>query len=136
MAEREGFEPSVPVKAQRFSRPPRSTTPAPLRTQSRAFYPWSDGFRRQSRSRWLKRALHAGSGGFGRGLGQNQGDNAAACLQFLHAVRSFVAFTIVSPALLGHGSRPSRGPGAHEKDVAGHRGISGTPPVSLKGVSE
>ncbi len=31
MAERQGFEPWVPVKAQRFSRPPRSTTPAPLR---------------------------------------------------------------------------------------------------------
>ena len=31
MAERQGFEPWVPVKEQRFSRPPRSTTPAPLR---------------------------------------------------------------------------------------------------------
>ena len=31
MAERQGFEPWVPVKGQRFSRPPRSTTPAPLR---------------------------------------------------------------------------------------------------------
>ena len=31
MAERQGFEPWEPVKAQRFSRPPRSTTPAPLR---------------------------------------------------------------------------------------------------------
>ena len=30
MAERQGFEPWEPVKAQRFSRPPRSTTPAPL----------------------------------------------------------------------------------------------------------
>ena len=30
MAERQGFEPWVPVKGQRFSRPPRSTTPAPL----------------------------------------------------------------------------------------------------------
>src|SRR4051812_39517156 len=30
LAEREGFEPSVPRKVQRFSRPPRSTTPAPL----------------------------------------------------------------------------------------------------------
>jgi hypothetical protein len=29
-AEREGFEPPVPVRAQRFSRPPRSTTPASL----------------------------------------------------------------------------------------------------------
>lgn len=27
-AEREGFEPSVPVRVQRFSRPSRSTTPA------------------------------------------------------------------------------------------------------------
>ena len=32
MAERKGFEPLDPVKGQRFSRPPRSTTPAPLRT--------------------------------------------------------------------------------------------------------
>ena len=31
MAERVGFEPTVPVGAQRFSRPSRSTTPAPLR---------------------------------------------------------------------------------------------------------
>src|SRR5919107_2159754 len=29
-AEGEGFEPSVRLRAQRFSRPPRSTTPAPL----------------------------------------------------------------------------------------------------------
>ena len=27
-AERKGFEPLVPVRVQRFSRPPRSTTPA------------------------------------------------------------------------------------------------------------
>lgn len=31
MAERQGFEPWDPVKGQRFSRPPRSTTPPPLR---------------------------------------------------------------------------------------------------------
>ena len=31
MAEREGFEPPVPVRVQRFSRPPRSTAPASLR---------------------------------------------------------------------------------------------------------
>jgi hypothetical protein len=31
MAERVGFEPTEPLQAQRFSRPPRSTTPAPLR---------------------------------------------------------------------------------------------------------
>ena len=30
LAEREGFEPSERLRAQRFSRPPRSTTPAPL----------------------------------------------------------------------------------------------------------
>ena len=29
-AERQGFEPLVPARVQRFSRPPRSTTPAPL----------------------------------------------------------------------------------------------------------
>src|SRR4030095_12566329 len=32
LAERVGFEPTVPVRAQRFSRPPDSTTLAPLRT--------------------------------------------------------------------------------------------------------
>ena len=32
MAEREGFEPPDPAKGQRFSRPPRSATLAPLRT--------------------------------------------------------------------------------------------------------
>jgi hypothetical protein len=31
MAEREGFEPPVPFQAQRFSRPPVSTTHTPLR---------------------------------------------------------------------------------------------------------
>src|SRR5687767_11794699 len=30
MAERVGFEPTVPFRVQRFSRPSRSTTPAPL----------------------------------------------------------------------------------------------------------
>ena len=33
MAESEGFEPSVRASVQRFSRPPRSTTPATLREQ-------------------------------------------------------------------------------------------------------
>ena len=32
MAERQGFEPWVGLHPQRFSRPPRSTTPAPLRS--------------------------------------------------------------------------------------------------------
>ena len=32
LAERVGFEPTVPVRVQRFSRPPDSTTLAPLRT--------------------------------------------------------------------------------------------------------
>lgn len=32
MAESQGFEPWVPVKAQRFSRPSRSTAPATLHT--------------------------------------------------------------------------------------------------------
>ena len=35
-----GFEPTEPLQAQRFSRPPRSTTPAPLR----AFWVVSGGF--------------------------------------------------------------------------------------------
>ncbi len=35
LAERVGFEPTVPAKAQRFSRPPRSTTLAPLRSAVR-----------------------------------------------------------------------------------------------------
>ena len=34
LAEREGFEPSVPVRVQRFSRPSQSTTLAPLRAAS------------------------------------------------------------------------------------------------------
>src|SRR3569623_2325903 len=54
MAEREGFEPSEPLRAQRFSRPPRSTTPAPLRIwedrpsqggAGRRSRPLADGFR-------------------------------------------------------------------------------------------
>ena len=35
VAERVGFEPTDPVKGQRFSRPPRSTTPSPLRDRGR-----------------------------------------------------------------------------------------------------
>ncbi len=35
MAEREGFEPPVPLRAQRFSKPPRSATPASLRVSIR-----------------------------------------------------------------------------------------------------
>ena len=37
MAERVGFEPTVLLPVQRFSRPPRSTTPAPLRMCGLAF---------------------------------------------------------------------------------------------------
>ncbi len=36
MAERQGFEPWVGLPPQRFSRPPRSTTPAPLRIIGRS----------------------------------------------------------------------------------------------------
>ena len=45
MAERQGFEPWVLVRAQRFSRPPRSTTPASLRIslQSREARPLAHG---------------------------------------------------------------------------------------------
>ena len=32
VAERQGFEPWVPLQVQRISNPSRSTTPAPLRT--------------------------------------------------------------------------------------------------------
>ena len=38
MAERQGFEPWVGLHPQRFSRPPRSTAPAPLREAGRAGY--------------------------------------------------------------------------------------------------
>ena len=34
MAERVGFEPTVPLRAQRFSRPSQSTTLAPLRERA------------------------------------------------------------------------------------------------------
>lgn len=38
MAEREGFEPSVPVKVQHLSRVPRSTAPAPLQEKIIPFF--------------------------------------------------------------------------------------------------
>ena len=38
MAERQGFEPWVLARAQRFSRPPRSTTPAPLQTAANTLW--------------------------------------------------------------------------------------------------
>lgn len=37
VAERQGFEPWVPARVQRFSRPPRSTTPAPFHWSNSAF---------------------------------------------------------------------------------------------------
>ena len=43
MAEREGFEPSVGLRPQRFSRPSRSTTPAPLRKARRRRQPAPHG---------------------------------------------------------------------------------------------
>ena len=51
-AEGEGFEPSVQgLPTQRFSRPPRSTTPAPLRRRARgAAEKPSDATRRSSRA--------------------------------------------------------------------------------------
>ena len=48
MAERQGFEPWVGLHPQRFSRPPRSTTPAPLRGlgQGSKPGPWRTGSRK------------------------------------------------------------------------------------------
>ncbi len=43
VAEGVGFEPTVPARVQRFSRPPRSTTPAPLRARPEAHSRPSDG---------------------------------------------------------------------------------------------
>ena len=42
MAEGEGFEPSVLLPVQRFSRPPRSTTPAPLLIGHCSQYVWCE----------------------------------------------------------------------------------------------
>ena len=58
MAERQGFEPWEPVKAQRFSRPPRSTTPAPLRIGvvrpfRMDFTGWQGGLGQFSRTRGI-----------------------------------------------------------------------------------
>ena len=43
VAERVGFEPTVPLQVQRFSRPPRSTTLAPLRTACARFRSFGRG---------------------------------------------------------------------------------------------
>jgi hypothetical protein len=43
-AEGEGFEPSGRLHAQRFSRPPRSTAPAPLLAEKEGFEPSRQGF--------------------------------------------------------------------------------------------
>src|SRR5262249_4613226 len=41
LAERVGFEPTVPVRVERFSRPPDSATLAPLQIKARVFIiPW------------------------------------------------------------------------------------------------
>ena len=49
MAVRVGFEPTEPVKAQRFSRPPDSTTLAPHRKRAISYTTLNGGFRRSSR---------------------------------------------------------------------------------------
>ena len=41
-AEGVGFEPTDPLPGQRFSRPPRSTTPAPLRSRRSWKKSWSN----------------------------------------------------------------------------------------------
>ena len=80
MAEREGFEPSVRLRAQRFSRPPRSTTPAPLRGTERL------AFRGGERNisvvmEWLNKMkespLMAGGQPLSRILGRLSGERSA-----------------------------------------------------------
>src|SRR3954447_19560664 len=77
-AEGEGFEPSVQgLPTQRFSRPPRSTTPAPLRGAPRDA--GEKGSRRPAgAARRRGRRGGGGGGGGGGGAGRGRGGGGAA----------------------------------------------------------
>ncbi len=95
MAEREGFEPSVRLPAQRFSRPPRSTTPAPLQTTG--MIAWQAGNQ---------------TGGIANRVGEGKSKIGAPCpgaRTFRHQAPAF-SFLLVSPGL-AENRRPFSGPG-------------------------
>ena len=68
MAEREGFEPSVDLRPQRFSRPPRSTTPAPLHW----LYAWDSRASPDARRRCVHRLADLPSRGNSLGAENTQ----------------------------------------------------------------
>ena len=83
LAEGEGFEPSVRSPVQRFSRPPRSTTPAPLRRCVNKTLPLVDG----------GLALH------GSGLACKGMVNKLACLTQQYATKMYASFRQPTDAL-------------------------------------
>src|SRR4029453_4136846 len=128
MAERVGFEPTVRLPVQRFSRPSRSTTPAPLRQRScslpaGARQPFGRRARRRFLSRWRKAlsrrprrpfssrghpapavALYRASS-HGRVFMHKTGSTAPRkVMRFVAAIAAFVAL----PALPGHAVEESK----------------------------
>ena len=69
MAEREGFEPSEPVKAQRFSRPPRSTTPASLHVMTQHLTTFGGWGKRAAGCAWAVQRLRLEGAGAVGGAG-------------------------------------------------------------------
>jgi hypothetical protein len=67
LAERVGFEPTVRLPVQRFSRPSRSTTPAPLRPGSCSL---PIRFRQPLAPRGIRFSFHAGGASAGRSSGR------------------------------------------------------------------
>ena len=85
MAERVGFEPTVPLRAQRFSRPPRSTTPAPLR---------------RGASKWLWSRLPVDRGG-ALAEGSALAKRLLACRRYFPTLSLVIEKSVSIPAAIG-----------------------------------
>lgn len=66
-AERKGFEPLVPVRVQRFSRPPRSTTPASFLISLQIYNISPDFGKEYAKIRYLANACNASLVAFSNG---------------------------------------------------------------------
>ena len=66
-AERKGFEPLVPVRVQRFSRPPRSTTPASFLISSQNYNISPNYGKEYAKKHYLSNACNASLVAFSNG---------------------------------------------------------------------
>ncbi len=112
MAERKGFEPLDPVKGQRFSRPPRSTTPAPLRT--------GIGILRFSSFFGKEEFEELTTGGGLESTAVGEGGSEAAVLRQIEHRSTGTGFGIVGSPYHQIEARLATGGGAHRTGFEGH----------------